>query len=413
MTIVLDAADLDLTRFIRPGDRILVVEGPGEPQTLTEALVQQRHDLGGVEVFVGLGLSATFSPDRVDGLGMCSYGALGSTRRLADAGLLDIVPVGLGDIPALVERGAMRFDVVLASLAPAVDGRHPLGLVALHVPSIIRHARIVLAEINERVPQTPGVSIEVSRLAAVVHSDRTLLVSPASDADAVVQAIAANVASVVGDGATVQLGVGAIPDAVCAQLRNHRDLGIHSGMLSDGLVDLIRRGVVTNRLKVQSPGVSVIGAVLGSEDSYRFVHQNPDVRLEGVEVTHQLAGLEPAMVSINSALEVDVWGQVNAEVVGGRYIGAIGGQPQLCRAGARSAHGAGIIALPATAMAKNGDRISRIRAAAVERVTTSASDVDIVVTEYGVARLSGLGFSGRRRALAAIAHPDFRDGFLP
>lgn len=411
MTVVLDPADLDLSRFIRPGDSILVAEGSGEPLTLTEALIQQRHALDGVRVFVGLGLSTTFSADRVDGLTMASYGALGSTRRLADAGLLDIVPVGLGDIPGLLESGVMRFDVVLTSVASAIEGRHPLGLMALHVPAAIRRARTVLAEINAQVPQTRGVSIEASRLTAVVYSDRALLISPAGAADPVIQAIAANVASVVNDGATLQLGVGAVPDAVCTQLRNHRDLGIHSGMLSDGLVDLIRRGVVTNRLKSQSPGVSVIGAVLGSEDSYRFVHQNPEIRMEGVEVTHQSAHREAAMVSINSALEVDVWGQVNAEVVGGRYIGAIGGQPQLCRAGRRSARGRGVIALPATATARDGDRISRIRLAAVERVTTSASDVDIVVTEYGVARLSGLGFSERRKALAAVAHPDFRDGF--
>jgi acyl-CoA hydrolase len=409
MTLVLDPADIELSRFIRPGDRILIAEGSGEPQTLTEALVRQRHDLGGVEVFVGLGLSSTFTSDRVDGLTMSSYGALGSTRRLADAGLLNIVPVGLGDIASLLERGGMRFDVVLTSVAPEIEGRHPLGLMALHAPAAIRHARTVLAEVNAQMPQTPGASIQASRVAGLVHSDRALLVSPGTAPDDITQAIAGHVAGVVADGATLQLGVGAIPDAVCAQLRHHRDLGIHSGMLSDGLVDLIRRGVVTNRLKTQQTGVSTIGAVLGSEDSYRFAHRNPDIRLEGVEITHLQADREPRLVSINSALEVDIWGQVNAEVVGGRYIGAIGGQPMLCRAGGRSAQGAGVIALPSTATGRDGRRISRIRATPVERVTTSASDVDVVVTEFGVARLSGLGFAERRRALRAIAHPDFHD----
>jgi acyl-CoA hydrolase len=413
MTVILDPDSPDLRRFIQPGDRILCAEGPGEPQTLIRALVEQRASLGGVEVFVGLGLGSTLRPDSVDGLRMRSYGALGTTRRLADAGLLDIVPVGLGDIPAMLERGDLGFDVVLTSVAPAGDdGSHPLGLMALHVPAAIRHARTVIAEVNAQMPRTFGVSVPAARLAAMVHSDLPPLLSPTSTPDPVVDAIAAHVASVVSDGATLQLGVGAIPDAVCRHLGHHSDLGIHSGMLSDGLIDLMRRGVVTNRLKAQARGVSVVGAVLGSEDAYRFVHQNPEVRLEGVETTHRMAHHEPALVAINSALQVDVWGQVNAELVGGRYIGAIGGQPQFTRAGGRSLRGAGIIALPSSVVRATGEQISRIRDTPVERVTTSASDVDIIVTEYGIARLAGRSLAERRQALVAIAHPDFRDNLL-
>ncbi len=408
MTVVLEPGDLDLRRFIRPGDRVLVAEGAGEPQTLTEALIEQRQALGGVEVFLGLTLGTAFAPDRVDGLTLRSYGALGQIRRLADAGLLDITPVALGDVPALLEKGALTFDVVLTSAAAARDGGYPLSLMALHVPAALRHARTVIVEVNARLPQTPGVSVEAARVAAVVHSDRAPLITPAGEPDPVTRAIAANVAGVIENGATLQLGVGAMADAVCRELRGHKDLGVHSGMLNDGLVDLMRRGVITNRRKAQFQGVSMVSAVLGSQDAYDFVHQNPQVRLEGVEMIHQLAGREPGMVSINGALEVDVWGQINAETVGGRYIGAIGGQPQFCRAGTRAPNGAAIIALPSTAA---GGKVSRIRSAPVERVTTGAADVDIVVTEYGVARLSGIGFADRRKALAAIAHPDFRDTF--
>lgn len=409
MAIRLTPGDLDLRRFIQPGDCILVADGAGEPQTLTEALVAQRRELGGVSVFLGLGLGSAFRPDRVDGLALASYGALGSTRRLADAGLVDIVPVALGDLPGLLAKGRMRFDVVMTTVAPARGRRYPLGLTALHVPAAVRHARTVIAEVNAQIPQTSGAAIEASRLSAVLYSNRAPPVATQAHCDEVTEAIAVNVASLVHDGATLQLGVGAIPDAVCRHLTDRRDLGVHSGMLSDGLVDLIQRGVVTNRLKTQSPGVSVVGAILGSKDTYRFGHRNPTVCLAGVETTHLLAHREPAMVSINSALEVDVWGQVNAEVIGGRQLGAIGGQPQFSRAGARAIGGAGVIALPSTAVTAEGQRISRIRATPVDRVTTSASDVDVIVTEYGVARLSGLGPADRRRALERIAHPDFRD----
>lgn len=409
MAEILHPDTLDLSRFIRPGDRILVAEGPGEPQTLTRLLVEQRHALGGVEVFLGLGMGTAFRPDGVDGLTLSGYGALGTTRALVDAGLVDVTPIGLGDIPDQLAKGAMRFDVVLTSVAPETDQGYPLGLMALHVPAAIHHARTVLAEVNARFPQTFGVAVSGSRLAGLMPVDQAPLVSAPARIDDVTRAIAAHVAGVIADGATLQLGVGAIPDLVCEALRGHRDLGVHSGMLSDGLVDLMQRGVITNRHKARFQGVSIVGAVLGSSETHGFVHRNAAVRLEGVEITHRQAGLEPAMTAINSALEVDVWGQVNAETVGGRCIGAIGGQPQFCRAGARAPRGAGIIALPSSVLTRDGQRISRIRPTPVERVTTAASDVDIVVTEHGVARLAGKGFAERRRALLAIAHPDLRD----
>jgi acyl-CoA hydrolase len=399
-------AEIDFAALIRPGETVLIGEGAGEPTTLADRIVAQRDRLAEVRLFLGMTIAGSFRLHDSGGLSLASYGALGDNRALAAAGLLEIVPVGLGQIPALLERGAMRFDVVVIAVPPAVNGRHSLGLTALHLPAAIRKARLVIAEVNHALPCVPGVTIGPEEIDIAIETDRvppTLTLPPPSDT---VQAIARNVARHVGDGATLQLGVGGVPEALCAELRDRRDLGVHSGLLGPGLARLIRDGVATGARYSLLPGKAVIGAVMGDAALYDFVRDNDALHLAGVEITHGHADMIDNLVSINGALQVDLTGQVNAEAVGGRPLGAIGGQAEFCRAAARSPLGRSIIALSATS--PDGSA-SNITAAPVERVTTPRYDVDIVATEFGCAELTGADDAERRRRLIAIADPRFRE----
>lgn len=400
-------ASIDLTSLVQPGETVLIAEGAAEPLTLSEALVEQRGALGGISVFFGMTLAGTFRPEHADHLAFRSYGALGQTRRLADARVLDIVPVALGQIPRLIAQGKLRFDVVMIALPPAgPDGRYSLGLTALFVPDAIRSARLVIAEVNHALPAVPGISVDPADIDIVIETQRPppiLKSAPGNPASTEVARIAAGF---IGDGATLQLGVGAIPDALAAMLTDRRDLGIHSGLLGPGLGALIKSGAVTGARKPIDPGIATIGAVMGDELLYEFVRDNPMLQLAGVETTHGRATEIDNMVAVNGALAVDLWGQVNGETAGGRYIGAVGGQPDFARAGARAVNGRSIIVLNSTS--PDGS-VSNITATPVDRVTTARSDVDVVVTEFGAAELTGCDETERRRRLIAIAHPKFRE----
>jgi acyl-CoA hydrolase len=250
--------------------------------------------------------------------------------------------------------------------------------------------------------------LPAARIDCAVHVARTpveVLPAPISETDL---AIAKIVAGYIEDGSVLQVGIGAVPDAILRLLRDRRDLGIHSGMIGDGLVDLIDAGVVTNALKPIDTGVSVTGALIGTRRLYEFVHRNPQIGMRSSSYTHNEAVLSrlTRLVTINSAIEVDLTGQVNAEQNGSQYLGGTGGQVDYVRAGSRSPGGHAIIALPATA---KGGKISRITANLSGPVTTARSEVDVIVTEFGAAALKGQTLAERAHRLAAIAHPDFRE----
>jgi acyl-CoA hydrolase len=215
-------------------------------------------------------------------------------------------------------------------------------------------------------------------------------------------------AAYIEDGATIQVGIGAVPDAILRLLRDRRDLGVHSGMIGDGLVELVEAGVITNARKPIDPGVSITGALIGTRRLYEFADRNPKIGMRGSAYTHDASVLSrlPKLVTLNSALEVDLTGQVNAEQSGAHYLGGTGGQVDFVRAGARSHGGRSMIALPATA---RGGKVSRITASLSGPVTTARSEVDVIVTEFGAAELKGQTLAERTRRLIAIAHPDFRE----
>ncbi|MGE5795085.1 MAG: acetyl-CoA hydrolase/transferase family protein [Bacteroidota bacterium] len=408
MTVELDPAALDLARFIRPGDTVAVAQGAAEPLTLTEALVAQAARLGALRVFLGAMYSDTFARDAAPGFRYASYGALASNLRLARAGRLEIVPCHYSQLPWLLASGPVRADVVMLALSREIGGTMTIGAAHGFALAAASRARVVLAEVNERMPWLHGGELPAGfRIDAVVRTSRPLPSYPAARVGQVEREVAANVAGLIPDGATLQFGIGTIADAVLGALAGHRDLGLHTGMLSESVLPLLERGVVTNRLKAIDTGVTVNGIFIGDEALYAHIDRNPAVRLAGPEYTHAIATLAriPGFVAVNSGVEVDLGGNVNAEVAGGVYVGGVGGQLDFVRGAAASSGGRAIIALPS--VSRDG-KTSRI----VERctaVTTPAADADTIVTEWGVAELRGVSYEARAKRIAAIAHPAFRD----
>jgi acyl-CoA hydrolase len=403
--------ELALRDWLRPGDGIVIGQGTAEPLTLTEALVAQRHDLGGVTVFLGAMFSDTFHPERCDGLALRSLGGVGSNRRLIRAGLLEVTPCHVSQLPGFIASGQIACDVALLQLsAPDAQGRYSLGLAGDCTRLAVDRARVVIAEVNHRVPFSHGDAwLTDADIDVLVETDRQPLQLPTAPVGELERRIAAHVDAFIADRATLQVGFGAIPEAIIALLSSRRGLGVHSGMVGDSLVDLVESGAVTNEHKGMDAGVSITGVLFGTDDRlYRWAHRNPALRLCPITYTHAgdvLSRLQ-RLVSINSALEVDLTGQVNAESVGGDHIGAVGGQVDFVRAGGSSPGGASIIALPSAA---RGGTLSRIVARLDGPVTTARSDVDVVATEHGAVRLRGLSLRERARALIEIAAPQHRE----
>lgn len=405
-------AELELARYIRPGDGIVFGQGTGQPLDLTEQLVAQRAGYSGASVFFATCFSKTFQPEHTDHLRYRGVSGIGTMRRLIAAGVLDPIPSHVSAVAGLIESGRVASDVVLLQVSPANErGEHSFGLVNDFVRSAVSRARVVIAEVNSQVPWTPcDQPLRADEITVAVHSDRPPLELPAAAFGELERRIAGNIAALIPDRATLQMGIGGVPEAIVAMLADRRELGVHSGMVGDSLVDLVERGVVTNAHKGIDAGVSVTGVLFGTRRLYRFAHLNPALRLCPTRHTHHVATLSRVknLVAVNSALEVDLTGQVNAEAIGADYIGAVGGQVDFVRAAALSEGGVSIMALAATG--KNGD--SKVVARLSGPVTTARSDVDVVATEFGVAHLRGLGLRERVRALVAIAAPQHRETLL-
>ena len=404
---------VDFRRRIRPGDTVVWSHAGAEPTSLITQFLDQRHTFGGpVNVFLtGVSFSETVRPEHSDVVTFSSIGGLGTHRRLADAGCLDVVPLRYGDLPSMIERREVSVDVAMViGTAPGPDGLVSLGPTVAVSREVLASARVSYLEINPNVPYLGGDAlVAVEDFDEVVYGDEPLVTMPLSDGppSAVSERICAHIAGLIIDGATVQLGIGSVGVNLPGFLRNHRDLGIHSAILTDPLVDLIQAGVANGSRKERDPGVAVAGELLGSEKLYRYADHNAAVALRRSAdlLDAGVLGGFRRFVSVNSALQVDLTGQVNAEAMGATHVGAVGGQVDFVRAGAGSAEGLSVIALPATARG-----CSRIVAALDGGVVTTArSEVDAVVTEYGVARLRGLTLSRRAAALEAIAHPDHRE----
>ncbi|AOI93811.1 acetyl-CoA hydrolase/transferase family protein [Burkholderia pseudomultivorans] len=379
-----------------------------EPVTLMRALVAQRHSFKRIRVFLGIGLADVLTPEHADAIDFLAYCGSGANRKLARANVLDILPAHYSQLPELVRSGALRIDVVMLQVSPPDEhGRYSLGLAREYLVEALKHARAIVAEVHPDVPWTyGGPFLRAADIDLLVTSDTPFPDAVATEPGPVEQAIGQHVASLVEDGATLQTGIGAIPDAVMAALHDRRDLGVHTGSVGDGIAALCEAGVVTNARKTIDAGITVGGVIIGSARVRRFAHRNPALELRGTEYTHNphvLRRIE-RFTAINSAVEVDLTGQVNAEVVGGTYVGAVGGVGDFLRAAQASRGGVPIVALPSTAGAH-----SRIVTTLSGPVTVPRSDACVIVTEYGIADLRGLSLAQRVPKMIAIAHPDHRE----
>ena len=334
------------------------------------------------------------------------------TRPAFHARGCELVPNHFSEVPRLL-RDTTKCSLVLAAAAPMDrHGYFSLGTNCDYVSPLIGRAPFFL-EVNARMPRTFGRNqLHVSQVAGWTEVDRPLVEAEAPVADDADRAIAALVAERVPNGATIQAGIGSIPNALLANLHDHEHLGIHTELLSDGLIDLVERGVVTGTNKEVAPGKVVATFALGTQRLYEFLHENPVVELLPVNFVNdpRVIAREDCFVSINATTEVDLVGQCASETVAGRYWSSSGGQADFARGAMYSERGVAFIVLRSTADTARGV-ISRIRATLTpgSMVTTLKNTVDHVVTEFGVAELRGRSISQRARALIAIAHPDFRD----
>jgi acetyl-CoA hydrolase len=387
-------------------------QGPGEPTGLTRRLMAQAGDLPRITLVVGMMTSQTLAGSEAECFDYLCLNGAGGARRATSLSANRVIPAHVSSVPGLLTSGRIPVDVALIRVRPTDDpAMLSLGVICDFVHEMVANARVVVAEIDERMPLT-GQDALIPR-ERVTHftsadGDEPLVHDPVpSPLDA---AVARRVAEIIPDRATVQFGIGGLPVAICAALKSHAGIGLHSGVIPDAVVDLIETGVIDNRFKGIDAGLSVTGGLFGTRRLLDFADNSPAVEMRRVTYTHspailaQLANLH----TINSVIEVDLAGQANAEVAGTRYLGAVGGQVDFVRGGRASAGGRSILALPS--VTPDG-KTSRIVAGLCGRpVTTARADIDLVVTEQGVADLWGLDLHARATALIAVAHPDFREG---
>ncbi len=402
--------DIDLAEFIRPGDAVTWGQACSEPLTLTEAFVAQRAKYSGASVFLGVNFAGTTRAEHADHLRFTSYCGAGHNRKLADAGLLDICPYPYSQLGDLFRSGRMKSDVVLVQVSPPnASGEYSLGISAEYLPQAIKAARVVIAEVNDQVPWTHTDPLYTAKdFARLVHTSRPIVPLPYGAPGEVELAIGRNAAEHIPDRSVLEFGLGSLPDAILAALGGRRDLGIHSGLLCDGVARLMQSGAITNAHKSIDRGVTVGGVLFGTQLLFDFARGNPNLQLRSTDYTHSIRtlGRIDNFVAINSAVEVDLSGQVNAEIANGSYVGAVGGALDFIRAANASPGGASLICLPASI----GTKLSRIVAKLSGPVATPRSEAGLFVTEHGVADLRGVPLSQRPARMIAIAHPAFREG---
>lgn len=395
--------ELDIAAHLRPGDTVVIGQAVAEPPTLVEQLIDAARSIDGLTALCGYTLSDAWLRATPGHPFVKAYAAHGALRKLGP-GALDFLPEHLSRMEDHIVKGRLRVDVVLLQVGPAdEDGYYNLGATVDYGVIAAERARVVLVEVNDNMPRTRSSRrLHRSKVTAAVVSSRPLAGSPARPANDVELQVAANVASLIPDGAVIQLGASALAEAVAAELQVRRGLRVRSGLVGDWLVGLHESGALDDR-----PGSIVTGMALGGKELYNFLDGSPLV--EFAPIKEQTGPTDTAefspFVSINSAVEVDLFGQLNSETGGGRYIGAVGGQVDFFRAAQRSDDGMALVALASTAV----DGTSRIVPELTGGLVTSLkSDVDVVVTEWGVADIRACSMNERIDRLVQVAHPEHR-----
>lgn len=404
----------EAVKQIKSGTRVVVGHACGEPQALVRALMERHHELRHVEIvhMVAMGESPYAQPGMEEHFHHNALFVGKSTRQAVNDGRADYTPCFFSEIPRLFKERLLPVQTALIQVSPPdSDGFCSFGISADYTVAAAESASLVIAQVNRRMPYTQGAKIHLSQLDIIIEQDEELVELAPPPIGEVERRIGERVAKLVPDGATLQLGIGAIPDAVLQFLQTKKDLGIHSEMFSDGVVELVERGIITNRNKSSHPNVCMATFLMGTRKLYDFVDRNPSVELQPVDYINDpfVVGQQTAMISINSALQVDLMGQVNAEMIGSRQFSGIGGQVDFIRGASRSPGGKSVIALPSTAARGTVSRIVATLDSGAA-VSTSRNDIHFVVTEYGTADLRGKSLRQRAAALIEIAHPDFRVG---
>lgn len=401
-------------RLIQNGDRVVIGHAAGVPLAITDVMAEHKEDYRDVEIMqmVSMG-NAKFAEPGTEGHFHLNSMFLGAhSRQAVKEGRGDFTPCCFSEIPGLF-RDYLPVDVAIIIVTPPdKDGYCSCGISVDYTLPAARCAKRVIAQVNPRMPRTHGDTfLHVSEIDAFVEIEEPVLELAIPKIGEVERAIGENCAKLVHDGDTLQLGIGGIPDAVLLFLKGKKDLGIHSEMISDGVVELIEAGVITNKRKTLHPGKTVVTFLMGTKRLYDYADDNPSLYMCGVDYVNDpfvIAGNDN-LISINSCIQVDLQGQVAAESAGLSQISGIGGQTDFVRGARRSKGGKSIMAIASTA--KKGT-VSKIVPFLDEgaAVTTSRTDVDYVVTEFGIAALRGKSLKQRAAALIRIAHPDFRKG---
>lgn len=403
--------------LIKSGQRIFLTGNCSTPLRFLEALVDRYETLQNVEIvqLLGLGPGNYITPEMAEHIRINSLFIAPNVRKALSEGLADFTPVFLSEIPRFFREGRLVLDVAVIQVSPPdARGYCSYGVEVGVTKSAAESAGMVIAEVNPNMPRTLGDSfIHINQIDHIIEVDYPLPEVPSPPPTPEQQQIARHVAELVPDGATLQLGIGGIPDAVLRQLGDHNNLGVHTELFSDGVMEMIESGVITNAMKSIHPGKVVAGFILGTHALYDYVNDNPIFEMHPTEYVNDpyIIAQNYKMVSINSALEVDITGQVCADSIGTKFYSGAGGQLDFVRGAVRSQGGVSVIALPSTAM---GGKVSRIakQLKPGAGVVTTRYDVHYIATEYGVIDLWGRSIAERVHGLVSIAHPDFREELL-
>lgn len=403
----------DAVKPVKSNDRVFVHSVAAVPQILIDALVERAAELRDVE-FVHLhteGKATYAEPAYVESFKVNAFFVGPNIRNAVNDGRADYIPVFLSEIPALFRRGVLPIDVALIHVStPDKHGFCSLGVSVDIARSAVECAKIVVAQINPQMPRTHGDAlVHISDIDHAVFVDTPLPEVKMPELTDIDRAIGSYVAEMIEDGSTLQMGIGSIPNAVLASLLGHKDLGIHTEMFSDGLIELVEKGVVTGRKKAKHPGKIVAGFVMGTRRLYDFIDDNPQVLMLDIAYVNDSAVIRrnPRVIAVNSAIEVDLTGQICADSIGTRQYSGVGGQMDFIRGASLSEGGKPIIALPSITSRGESKIVPFLKEGA--GVVTTRAHVHYVVTEYGVADLYGKNLRQRAAALIAVAHPDHRE----
>lgn len=403
----------EAVKAIKSGDHVFVQGAAATPETLLRAMVARADELEDVSIYhIHTEGFAGYADEAYEGIfNPNSFFIGGNIRKSIQAGRAQYIPIFLSDIPNLIRQYVIPVDVVFLNVSPPdIHGYCSLGVSVVETVAAIEKAKTVIAQINPNMPRTHGEGfVHLRNFDAIVEVDDPIFGMEANDPSDVELKIGQEIAALVEDGATLQMGIGGIPNAALKALGNHKDLGVHTEMFSDGIIDLVKKGIINNRKKKIAPNKIVSTFAMGSDALYAFMDDNPEISMLDCAFTNDTAIIRqnPKVTAINSAIEVDLTGQVCADSIGSRMYSGVGGQMDFIRGAALSDGGKPIIALPSITRRGESKIVSMLKPGA--GVVTTRAHVRYIVTEFGVADLYGKNLRARAQALIAIAHPDHRE----